>query len=265
MDSVIALTTDFGLSDHFAGTMKGVMLNINPALRFVDISHQVPFQSVFDGAVTLSLAYPYFPPGTIHLVIVDPGVGSARRAIIARAAGQFFVAPDNGVLSLVFKREPGAEVWHVTADRYFLKPVSNTFHGRDIFAPVAAWLSKGTKPESFGPAISDWITIDFPLPARLPDGSLRAEVIKVDQFGNLITNLSAADAPALFAPGTPKFTILINQREITRRHTSYAMGAAGELFTIAGSSGFVEIAQNRSSAAAALGAKRGTELVLRLS
>lgn len=265
MNRVIALTTDFGLSDHFVGTMKGVMLGINPELQFADICHQVPPQSIFDGAVTLGLAYRYFPAGTIHLVVVDPGVGSARRALIVEAAKQFFVAPDNGVLSWVVERESSVKAWHVTNERYFLQPVSNTFHGRDVFAPVAAWLSTGIAAQNFGEPISDWITIPFPKPQRLADGSVRGMVIKVDQFGNLITNLGASDAPDLFAPDPPTFRLIINELEVTRRFTSYAEGLQGEFFAIPGSSGFIEIVQNRASAAKSIRAERGTELTFSLS
>lgn len=262
MNRVVALTTDFGLSDHFVGTMKGVMLGINPALQFADICHQVPPQSIFDGAVTLGLAYRYFPAGTIHLVVVDPGVGSARRPLVVEAAKQFFVAPDNGVLSWVFEREPGIKAWHVTEERYFLHPVSNTFHGRDVFAPVAAWLSTGIAAQDFGDPISDWVTIPFPRPQRLADGSVQGTIIKVDQFGNLITNLSASDAPGLFASDAPGFRLSVNGLEVTRRYTSYTTGSPGEFFAIPGSSGFIEVVQNGVSAAKSLGAARGTELTL---
>lgn len=262
LNRVIALTTDFGLSDHFVGTMKGVMLGINPALQFVDVCHHVPPQSIFDGAVTVGLAYAYFPAGTIHLVIVDPGVGSARRPLIVEAAKQFFVAPDNGVLSWVIERELSVKAWHVTEERYFLKPVSNTFHGRDVFAPVAAWLSTGVAAQNFGEPISDWVTIPFPKPQRMTNGSVRGSVIKVDQFGNLITNLSAGDAPPLFAAEPPSFRLRINESEVTQRYTSYAKGAPGEYFVIPGSSGFIEIVQNRTSAAKSLRAETGTELIV---
>lgn len=259
---LITLTTDFGLSDHFVGTMKGVMLAINPLIQFVDISHHVTPHDIFDGALTLALAYPYFPDGAIHLAIVDPGVGSARRPIVVRTGGHMFVAPDNGLLSLVYEREKTVEAWHVTAEHYFLKPVSHTFHGRDVFAPVAAWLSKGVRPEKFGAAVTDYVKCASPKPERLENGGVRGVVIKADQFGNLITNIGPSDAPRLFAPEPPPFRITINKQEVARLYTSYSTGQPAEVFAIAGSSGFIEIVQNRASAAKTLGAVRGAEVIL---
>lgn len=259
---LVTLTTDFGLSDHFVGTMKGVMLAINPLLQFVDISHHVTPHDIFDGALTLALAYSYFPDATIHLAIVDPGVGSARRPMVVRTRRHIFVAPDNGILSLVCERERSVEAWHVTADHYFLKPVSNTFHGRDVFAPVAAWLSKGVEPEKLGEPVADYVKFAYPKADRLQNGGVRGVVIKVDQFGNLITNISPGDAAGLFAPDPPPFHLTINQQEVTRLCTSYSMGKPGEIFAIAGSSGFIEIVQNRTSAAETLRAARGTEVIV---
>lgn len=258
--SLITLTTDFGLSDHFVGTMKGVILNINPAARFVDISHAVNSFDLFDGALTLALAYRYFPPDSIHLVIVDPGVGSVRRPIIARAGKHTFVAPDNGVLSLIYERHAPVEVRHVTSEHYFLKPVSNTFHGRDIFAPTAGWLSKGVEPEKFGDVITDFIKFTPPKPRRVTPSEIQGTVIKVDKFGNLITNIAPEDAPELFAPSDAAFRIRAGQQEIGRLVTSYAAGKEGELFAILGSSGYLELAQNRGSAAKSLQAARGAEV-----
>lgn len=258
--TIITLTTDFGLADHFVGTMKGVILNINPSVQFIDLSHQVIAHDVFDGALTIGLAYPYFPTGAIHLIVVDPGVGSSRRPIVARAGPHTFVAPDNGVLSLIYEREENVEVRHVTADHYFLKPVSNTFHGRDIFAPITAWLSRGIEPAKLGETITDYVRFVPPKPRRLEDGQVKGAVIKVDKFGNLITNIGAADLPELFAPAPPAFEISVNQHTVARMYSSYSMGKTSELFAIIGSSGFVEICQNRASAAKSLGATRGTEL-----
>lgn len=262
--TVITLTTDFGLSDHFVGTMKAVMLGINPSVQFIDVSHQVISHDVFDGALTVGLAYPYFPAGSVHLVVVDPGVGSARRPIVARTAQHTFVAPDNGVLSIVYEREESVEVRHVTADHYFLKPVSNTFHGRDVFAPIAAWLSRGIETSKLGETITDYVRFVPPKPRRLEDGDVRGAVIKVDKFGNLITNIGAADVPELFAPTPPAFEMSVNQHKVTQMYPSYSMGRTGEFFAIAGSSGLIEICQNRASAAKSMGATRGTELKVSL-
>ena len=258
---VITLTTDFGLTDHFAGVVKGVILGINPEVELVDISHNVGAFDVIDGALTLAQSFAYFPAGTVHVVVVDPGVGSARRPILAATERYHFVAPDNGVLSLVYEREPGVEVRHLTADRYWLKPVSNTFHGRDVFAPVAAWLTRGVKADEFGERIDDYTKIALPkVDRRHQPGktSISGAVVKVDRFGNLMTNLTPADLPELFSASPSPFRMVINGHEIKHLHRSFAEGHSSEPFAILGSSGFVEIGMNRWSAAEALDATRGT-------
>src|SRR5579864_5592251 len=162
---LITLTTDFGTSDHFAGTMKGVILRVAPTAQIIDISHEVQSFDVTDGAFTIAEAYRYFPKKTIHVVVVDPGVGSTRRPLLAEAAGQYFIAPDNGVLSMIFAREQ-SKVRHITNGRYFLKPLSRTFHGRDVFAPVAAHLATGVPPAQFGKRIEDHLRLSFQQPTR---------------------------------------------------------------------------------------------------
>jgi S-adenosylmethionine hydrolase len=258
--AIITLTTDFGLDDHFVGTMKGVMLNINPAIQFADICHQISSYDVLDGALTLALSYSYFPLGTIHLVVVDPGVGSARRPIVAQSQRYKFVAPDNGVLSLIYQREPGLEVRHATAERYFLHPVSNTFHGRDIFAPLAGWLSNGIGLEQFGGIVTDCVKLNLPKPRRANHGQVEGIVMKIDKFGNLITNVAPDDVPELFSAASLPFRITVQEHKITRLYSSYSMGRASELFAILGSSGYLEICRNLGSAASALQATRGTEV-----
>ncbi len=259
---IITLTTDFGDRDHFVGVLKGVILNINPDAVLVDINHQVHSYDIFDGAFALAQSYLYFPPDTIHLVVVDPGVGSARRPILARAGNHKFVAPDNGVLSLVYDREESVEVRHVTAEHYFLHPVSNTFHGRDVFAPVAAWLSRGVEIEKFGEAITDFTKFVAPRVKREGGNQVKGVAIKVDKFGNLITNIRPGDVPELFTENPPRFRIVVNQHEVTALHSSYAMGQPSEIFAIIGSSGFLEIGANRDSAAKALNAGRGVEVAI---
>jgi S-adenosyl-L-methionine hydrolase (adenosine-forming) len=259
---IITLTTDFGLDDHFVGTMKGVILSINPAVQFADICHRVSSYDVQDGALTLALSYRYFPPGTIHLVIVDPGVGSTRRPIVVSARGYWFVAPDNGVLSLVYRDDKRAEVRHVTADRYFLNPVSNTFHGRDIFAPVAGWLSRGVAGDEFGALITDFVQLAWPVPVRKDGGEVEGSVMKVDKFGNLITNIAPEDAPELFAAKPAPFRITVEDIQVSRLYTSYSMGKPSELFAILGSSGYLEVCRNLGSAADALQATRGSPVKL---
>ena len=261
---VVTFTTDFGLQDPFVGIMHGVVLNIHPETRVVDICHAVSSFDVFDAAWTIAQAYRFFPPRTVHVIVVDPGVGSARRPILGETDDYIFVAPDNGVLSLVEAREPKLTVRHITADRYFLQPVSQTFHGRDIFSPVAAWLSKGVSPAEFGPEISDYARLPLPAVERIGENSLRGVVLKVDKFGNLITNLSEQDVPALFAATPPSFKLLIAGQTITRACRSYAEGGDDEFFAILGSSGYLEIAAHQASAADKLSASAGTPVGLLL-
>lgn len=233
--------------------MKGVILGINREANVVDLTHQVPSFDILEAAFTLARSYPYFPKGTIHVAVVDPGVGSARRPILASSERAHFIGPDNGIFSLLYEREPSTVVRHLTAGRYFLDPVSQTFHGRDMFAPVAAWLSKGVSPEQLGERITDPVRLALAAPERGDDGVIRGAVIHIDKFGNLITNLKPADFP----PGR-SFRLLLNRREVTRLVTDYAAGAPGALLAIAGSAGYVEIAANQRSAAAILGAERGS-------
>ena len=258
---VVTLTTDFGLADHFVGVLKGVILNINPEVQIVDVSHSVNSYDIFDAAFTLAQSYRYFPSDTIHLVVVDPGVGAARRPILARTMNYKFVAPDNGVLSLIYEREGEAlEVRHVTADHYFLNPVSNTFHGRDIFAPIVGWLSKGVELDKFGDPITDYAKFTPPRPKKVSDTLMKGVVLKVDKFGNIITNLSPEDIPQLFSENPPPFKIIVNQQEISRLNLAYSMGKPSEVFAIVGSSGFLEICTNRGSAAKTLNVARGAEI-----
>jgi S-adenosylmethionine hydrolase len=256
----ITLTTDFGTNDHFVGAMKGVILDIVPEAAIVDISHAVQPFDVLDGALTISQAYAYFPAGTVHLVVVDPGVGTARRPIIASTDKYYFVAPDNGVLSLIYAQEERAHVRHITSDHYFLQPVSNTFHARDIFAPVAAYLAKQVDSHKFGDEIEDYARFAAPKPKVAGENRMRAVVLKVDRFGNLITNITPKDAPMLFGADPAPFKLVVGNKEITVIRTIYAEGTPGEVFAIMGSMGFLEIAANRGNAAQITGAGKGNEV-----
>src|SRR5205823_9554909 len=229
--------------------MKGVILTIAPNTEIVDISHSVQPFDILDGALSLAESYSHFPARTIHLVVVDPGVGSARRPILATSDGFNFVAPDNGVLSLMYAREQRVHVRHITGEHYFRQPISNTFHGRDIFAPVAGYLAKGVEQEKFGDEITDFVRFNAPRPKAVDAKTLRGIVLKVDRFGNLITNITAQDAPALFQVPLPAFKMAIGQREVTSFKTNYADGAPNELFAILGSMGYLEIAANRTAPA----------------
>ena len=257
---IITLTTDFGSNDHFVGVMKGVILDIVPEAQIVDICHSVQPFDVLDGALTISQAYSYFPTRTVHVVVVDPGVGTARRPILASSDGYHFVAPDNGVLSLVYARENRMHVRHITAEHYFLQPVSNTFHARDIFSPVAAYLAKEVDSLKFGEEVQEYVRFSAPKPKAVDENRLRGVVLKVDRFGNIITNITPQDAPMLFQAGANGFKIVVGSREITEIRNSYAEGAPGEVIGILGSMGFLEIAANRAAAAQLTGAGKGSEV-----
>jgi S-adenosylmethionine hydrolase len=257
---IITLTTDFGLNDHFVGTTKGVILGIEPEAEIVDICHSVQAFDVLDGALTISQAYSYFPSGTVHMVIVDPGVGTTRRPLLVTSERYHFVAPDNGVLSLIYQREQRLSARHVTAEHYFLQPVSNTFHARDVFSPVAAYLAKGVDPAKFGEEVSDFVRFSAPKPKPVSENTLRGVVLKVDRFGNLITNITPQDAPMLFAQEAPAFKIVVGKREIAEIKDAYAGGAPGEVFGILGSMGYLEIAANRGAAAQILGVGKGSDV-----
>ena len=261
-DPIITLTTDFGTSDHLVGAMKGVILNINPAARIVDINHSVVPFDILDGALSLANAYKYFPSRTIHIIVVDPGVGTARRPIMVSGEKQFFVAPDNGVLSMIYERE-SCTVRHITAEHYFLNPVSPTFHGRDIFAPTAAWLSKTFQTEAFGEVVTDHVR--FTLPKAKANGTaVKGVVLRVDAFGNLMTNLTAEDIPIGALEGGP-VKLAVNGKQVLKFAQTFASGNPGEPIAVLGSAGYVEIAVNRGNAARALGANRGAEVTLETS
>jgi S-adenosylmethionine hydrolase len=261
-DPIITLTTDFGTNDHLVGTMKGVILNINPAAQIVDINnHVVPFD-ILDGALAIASAYKYFPPRTIHVVVVDPGVGTERRPLLVSAEKQYFIAPDNGVLSMIFEREQ-CLVRHITAEHYFLNPVSPTFHGRDVFAPTAAWLAKAWQTEAFGEEITDHVK--FTMPKAKPAGqAVKGVVLRVDAFGNLMTNLTVGDVPAN-AVTSGDIKLSVNGKEVRRIATTFASGTQGEPIAVFGSAGYLEIAVNRGNAARTLGVNRGAEVTLDLS
>ncbi len=256
----VTLTTDFGTNDHFVGVLKGVILDITPDAQIIDISHAVQAFDVLDGALAISQAYSYFPNGTVHMVVVDPGVGTVRRPIIASSDSYHFVAPDNGVLSMVYAKEERMHVRHITSDHYFRVPVSQTFHARDIFAPVAAYLAKMVDSHKFGDEIEDHVRFAAPKPKAAGENRLRAVVLKVDRFGNLITNVTPADVPALFGAKPVAFKMVVGSREITNIRQAYADGPAGEVFGILGSMGYLEIVANRAAAAQITGAGKGSEV-----
>jgi hypothetical protein len=260
--SIITLTTDFGLADGYAGTMKGVILGIAPTATIVDISHDISPQDVREAAYTLYTAYPYFPQGTIHVVVVDPGVGSERRAIALRTPRATFVAPDNGVLSYVVAREMVEEIVDLTNPRYHLSPASCTFHGRDIFAPAAAHLARGIPLAELGEPLAEIVAFPLPRPQVRPDGTIVGQVIHVDRFGNLITSITSRDlADHLLLRES---TIQIKGQSIRGIANSYAEGTPGKLLALIGSSAHLEIAVPGGSASQALEAKVGDEALLKV-
>jgi S-adenosylmethionine hydrolase len=262
---MITLTTDFGLTEHYVGAMKGVIYNINPTVQLVDITNAVQSFDVLDGAIAISQAYSYFPKDTVHVVVVDPGVGGTRRPIIANAGQYLFVAPDNGVLSLVYEREERVTVRHITADHYFHQPVSNTFHGRDIFAPVAAYLSKGVDTAKFGEEITDFVRFAAPKPKAIAANQWKGIVLKTDKFGNLVTNITPKDIPQIFDGSSNTFKITVGKTEVTKLCSSYSQGAQGELFAILGSAGFLEISANKGAASRLAGADKGSEVAVTIA
>lgn len=256
---VITLTTDFGTADSLVGSMKGVILNINPDATIVDISHKVMPYDLLDGALAIGQAYNFFSPRTVHVVVVDPGVGTERRPLLVTAGQHYFIAPDNGVLSMIYQREESLTVRHITAEHYFLQPVSNTFHGRDIFSPVAAWLSKNDQSNSFGEEITDFVRFAMPKPKQTGN-SIKGVVLRADNFGNLLTNFTPEDAPQLLAGSN--FKLRVGNAEISKFAQTFGNGGPNEPVLILGSSGFFEVAVNRGSAAKLTGASRGAEVTL---
>jgi len=259
---IVTLITDFG-EGHYAGAMKGALLEVAPEVRIVNISHQVRSHDVLEGAFTLLCSYPYFPAGSIHVVVVDPGVGSERRGIVVSAGGHHFVGPDNGVFSLVYRRQPDRSVVSISRERFFRQPVSNTFHGRDIFAPVAGWLARGTPPEDLGEQIQDYFSLPIPSVERLGPNRLRGTVLHVDKFGNIITDLSPDDVSQLEGKGSPWFQV--NGSKITDHYRFYAEAPSGRPFSLVGSCGYYELAVAGQSAAQLLGIQPGARIEMELA
>jgi S-adenosylmethionine hydrolase len=244
VNPVITLLTDFGTADYFVGAVKGAILSVNPQAVIVDLTHEIAPQDIGAGAFTLLAAYKTFPAGTIHLGVVDPGVGSERRPIIVSANEQFFVGPDNGLFTYIYDREPSHRIVHVTSERYFRPAVSTTFHGRDIFAPVAAALSNGVGSGEFGAEIHDAV--------RLPSLETPLRIIHVDRFGNCVTNITGMTRA--------EKSLVVNGQTISEFRRFYGEGDDESLFAIWGSAGFLEISVNGDSAAKILNVRRGDEV-----
>ena len=264
--NLIALLTDFGTKDYFIGAMKGAILSINSEARIIDITHEIEPQDVSSASFTLCACYRNFPKKTIFVAVVDPGVGSNRRAVLVETENYFFIAPDNGLLSFVFNAQTSVlpenseinfRVYEITNSIFIAKNVSVTFHGRDIFAPVAAHLSNGVKPEEFGSEIKDFVCLPIAKPQRINDADIEAAIIHIDRFGNLITNLKREDLPG-------KFSLVINGRKIEKLRSYYAEAGSGEIFMIFGSAGFLEIVAFRNSAAKLLGIENSRKITVKI-
>ncbi|MBA2646537.1 MAG: SAM-dependent chlorinase/fluorinase [Pyrinomonadaceae bacterium] len=253
---IVTLLTDFGTTDYFVGAMKGALLSVCPDACIIDITHEVPAHDIEAGAFILFAAHEAFPPCTIHVAVVDPGVGSARRPILVVSGGHFFVGPDNGLFSYIYERAHTPQVFHLTNEKFFRPSRSTTFHGRDVFAPVAGALAGGIMPASFGEAITDYYQIPSAKPKRLDDGTLEASIIHIDRFGNCVTNITRQDAPDA-ARGSWHLVVGSHQVRAVREFFAAEDGASEELFAVWGSAGFLEIAVFCGSAARVLNARRG--------
>ena len=258
-DPLITLTTDFGEESPYVAAMKGVILGINPAARLVDLTHQVPPQDVRYAAFFLAGSVPYYPAGTLHVVVVDPGVGSERAVLHVEAEGQRLLVPDNGCWTSLLKPvSPAPRVIRVAEPRYWRQPVSATFHGRDIFAPVAGHLSRGVAPADLGPIMTEWVRLPEPPAPRPGMNSLTGEVVFVDHFGNLITNIPAENLqpPRVLMVGKQSF------RTGFRWVRTYAEADPGRLVALASSNGMLEVAVAQGSAARKLKAGVGTPVTV---
>lgn len=266
MNTIITLTTDFGYVNEYVGVMKGVILARTPDARIVDLTHGIRAQAVDEAAYVLEAAYGYFPAGTIHVVVVDPGVGSARRIVLLCADGHLFLAPDNGVLTLLLAKERFESAYGVDRDDLFLKPVSNTFHGRDILAPVAAHLASGLPVAEVGPQLSSEELTRLSLPEVTIDrgkGLVRGEVVGVDGFGNLITNIHQHTLPGRGAGHQEaNISVSVKGRTIRGIRATFDSEQPGNLLAIFGSRGYLEIAANRANAARILGAGPGDAVAI---
>ena len=259
---LIALLTDFGWDDYFVGVLKGVIASLNPQATVVDISHGIESFQIHKGAFQLWAAYRFFPRGTVFLSVVDPGVGSSRRIILARTRKYFFVSPDNGLLTYVLATEGYYELYEARNSKYFLTALSSTFEARDKMAPVAAWLTLGVAPEEMGPRIKDFQRLPFQLPVKTERGYV-GQVVYIDKFGNGITNLQGKLLSEKARRKSPlSFSLEIKNRKITQFYSSYAEAPSKDVFFLIGSLGMIEIAVKEGSAAAKLDFQVGESVTL---
>lgn len=258
MPPIVTLISDFGARDAFIGSVKGVILTINPQAQIVDISNEITPQDIWEAGYVLKSAYSYFPKGTIHLAVVDPGVGSGRRPIIVVTESYYFVGPDNGLFSLIYQEAERIGVHHITAAHYFLSNPGPTFHGRDIFAPVAGWLAKGIPSGNFGDEITDYVKLNVPAP-KLVENAIEGHVVHIDRFGNVITNITFKEIQQLLgeAPNLESSSVIIAGKEIKGLKKYYAESTPGTPGAIVNSSGALEIFMYKQNARTNLSIKRG--------
>ena len=249
MASIITLSTDFGRDSHYVAAMKGVILRIHQQATIVDITHTIPPQNVPAGSFVLGETTPWFPTGTIHVAVVDPGVGTGRRIVYAAIGDQRYICPDNGLLSYVCRRQKPAQIVEVSNSRVCLPAVSQTFHGRDIMAPAAAHLSLGFLPDDLGPPVSDLLLNRWPVPAR-EASAVAGQIIWIDSFGNLISNIQRDELPQ--AIGGESCFVQTDGHRVERIVKTYADAAPGTLVALFGSSGYLELAVAQGNAAASL-------------
>ena len=259
---IITLTTDFGTTDHYVGTMKGVILRHCPEAQVVDITHEVPPFSTYTGAYAIEQAAPYFPEGTAHIVVVDPGVGTSRKPLVVASRNQFFIAPDNGVLSLITGAGTVFKAFEIVRPDLLHPEISSTFHGRDLFAPTAAALaSQRLKPEDVGPELDGIAQVAEMWPKRIRPDWWRGKLLSIDRFGNAITNFKSADFVGLQRRA---FRLEIGSHMISRYHHTFGEAPAGQPFVYSGSSSYLEVGMNQENAARQLGASVGQSISLRL-
>ena len=262
---IITLTTDFGTSDHYVAAMKAAMLSVSTQIAIVDVTHDIPPHDVMSAGWVLRNAYGAFPKWTVHVAVVDPGVGTARRPILAVTDNHYFVGPDNGIFSFVFESDPAVRVIELTSAHYFRPTISPTFHARDIFGPVAVHLARGIEASNFGEPIDNLTKLEVPRPKVTPEGAIRATVVAVDRFGNVALNVTRSSMETLVqrmkASG---FMATVGAAKVTQTFSTYGEAPAGAPFLLYNSSNFLEIAANKARACELVGAKPGDIVELSL-
>ena len=262
---IITFSSDFGNGGPYVGAVKGAILRICPEARIVDISHEISSHNILEAAFNLACSYSYFPAGTIHLAVVDPGVGSERRGIVVSTDRHRFVGPDNGLFTLIYRREQVRQVISIESPEHCRETVSATFHGRDVFGPAAAWLARGTEPEQLGPEVTDWHSLPLNLLRREESGRVAGVVLQVDRFGNVITSVHDRELRNFLGYQPELVAFSAGDRRIARRCRTYADAPAGELVYLKGSSGYYEIAISEQSAARVLGLNVGDPVQVKIS